>query len=122
MKTKRKTHDKIFIFLLSASLLLLLALSVGTTLGKFTLQETLTVSEKNILIQNNNVLDDPENPDRPGIEESAPTDVYEVQPGDTLASIAEEFHISVDSLAACNSLSPSVILSPGTVLRIPSEE
>ncbi len=120
MKTDRNRHSKTRFFAIPTFVLLLALvvclLPIVTTYGKYS-QDIPVDSEWNFLLYHRE--SDPENPDRPGIEESAPTDVYEVQPSDTLASIAKEFHISVESLAACNSLSPSAPLSPGTNLKLP---
>lgn len=129
MKTKRNMHRKIFFFMLFVTLLLLAALSVGTTLGKFSLEGldktdfTLTL-DKTIITRPAELgggKGDPVSPDRPGIEEETPTTVYQVQAGETLASVAEKFHITVEALAACNGLSPDAELTPGTILKLPAQ-
>lgn len=54
-------------------------------------------------------------------EEASPNNVYVVQKGDSLWSIANKFNITVDNLKSYNSLS-SNLLSIGQVLQIPSED
>jgi LysM repeat protein len=44
---------------------------------------------------------------------------YTVQPGDTLAGIADQFGTTVDAIAALNGINPDDPLIPGTVLAIP---
>ena len=80
---QRGQNEKIFL-LLAVALLLLAALSVGTTLGKFSSitinrnenpDKTLKIDKTEITINPNELWgkSDPENPDRPGIEnEPAP--------------------------------------------------
>lgn len=53
---------------------------------------------------------------------ATPTDdffAYQVQEGDTFASIAEEFGVSVEELVAANGFTQSQMLGAGEVLRIP---
>ena len=119
MKTKRNKHGKIFFLMLSVTLLLLAAFSVGMTLGKFTMEVdpeiVFEIDDGTRVTIDASMAGDPESPDRPGIEEEAPASVYQVQPGDTLASVAEKFHVSVDALAAYNNLDPAADLAPGTI-------
>lgn len=58
------------------------------------------------------------------IEEVAEPEVagYEVQPGDTLSSIASSQGVGIDELIAANSLTNPDLLAPGDVLTIPGEE
>lgn len=44
---------------------------------------------------------------------------YEVQPGDTIGSIATKFGLTIDALLVANSLSDPNRLEAGTILRIP---
>ncbi len=44
---------------------------------------------------------------------------YEVQPGDTIGSIATKFGLTIDSLLVANELTDPNRLEAGTVLRIP---
>lgn len=55
----------------------------------------------------------------PRIVEETPATVYQVQPGDTLASIAEKFHTTVEALIAYNKIENPDILQAGMILRIP---
>lgn len=51
---------------------------------------------------------------------STPTgETYTVQPGDTLAAIADRFETSVDDLAAANDIAPDDVIVPGQELVIP---
>jgi LysM repeat protein len=47
---------------------------------------------------------------------------YEVQPGDTLLGIADQFGIDVEALAAANDISDPDLIYPGQVLDIPAQE
>lgn len=44
---------------------------------------------------------------------------YVIQPGDTLFSIAQQYSVSVDDLAAANGMSTSDLLVPGQSLTVP---
>ena len=51
----------------------------------------------------------------------APEETYTVRPGDTLVSIAAQFGVSVEELAAANGLSDLDLLDVGQILRTPAE-
>ncbi len=121
MKANHKTHGKKIFFEIAVVLILLMAifLPIGTTLGKYSQEFSQTLTP-DFEINWNSPDHDPANPDGPGIEEQAPTTVYQVQPGDTLSALAEKFHTTVEDLAACNGLDPAAPLTPGTTLKIPS--
>jgi LysM repeat protein len=58
----------------------------------------------------------------PGAPQPTPTEafmVYQVQPGDTFESIAEQHNVSVEELVAVNGFTRSQPLGEGEVLRIP---
>ncbi len=46
-------------------------------------------------------------------------ETYIVQPGDTLAAIAELFGTSVEELTAANGIAPDAVIQPGQELVIP---
>lgn len=46
--------------------------------------------------------------------------VYQVESGDTFASIANHFHVSIDELISVNGFSKDQVLGVGEALRIPS--
>ena len=48
-----------------------------------------------------------------------PTQLYRVQPGDTLTSLAAEYRLSVQSLARLNGIAPDDVLPVGALLRVP---
>ncbi len=84
-------------------LVLTVALSVGTTLGKY--YEEIPISDLDTgELEVELILYDPPSGEGPGIVEETPTTVYQVQPGDTLSSIAEKFHTTVEALAAYNNI------------------
>ena len=117
-----RSSKKIF-FLFFISLLLLVTVSVGTTFAKYSKVIDDAQPEINFNpfeVDNKRKSGDPTDPDnRPGIEEQTPTTVYQVQPGETLTSIAEKFGITVEALAAYNGLDPDAPINPGTILHIP---
>ena len=45
--------------------------------------------------------------------------IYQAQEGDTFASVAEAYHVSVEELLAVNAFSKEDSLAVGTILRIP---
>lgn len=127
MKTNHKTHGKTIFWIFAVALLLLVAilLPVGMTFAKYCKEVEFSLEWNFSPFQNEgggSGSSDPANPDAPGIEEETPTTVYQVQPGDTLSSLAEKFHITVEALAEYNELDPTAALQPGTVLHIPTED
>jgi len=46
---------------------------------------------------------------------------YEVQPGDTLSGIADQFGVDAEALAAANDIDDPDLIYPGQVLVIPAE-
>jgi membrane-bound lytic murein transglycosylase D len=57
---------------------------------------------------------------KPKAEPVGAGNVYVVQSGDTLGSIAEREKIPLDRLLAANDLSPRAMILPGQRIRIPS--
>jgi LysM repeat protein len=63
-------------------------------------------------------------PDDTGVTEPPPVGdtgpvTYVIQPGDTLFSIAQQYSVSIDDLAAANGISPNDLLTPGQTLSVP---
>ena len=61
----------------------------------------------------------------PAVNAQDPTpepEVYEVQPGDTLFSIAQQFGSSVEAIAAANDITNPSLINPGQKLIIPTVE
>lgn len=122
MKANRNIHGKKFFFAFVISLLFLGAifLSVGTTYGKYIKEINLKLSgdiDYNTL--SNFVAEDSTKPGGgPEIFDETPTTVYQVQPGDTLATIAEKFNTTVEALIAYNNLEAPYEIEVGMILRI----
>lgn len=120
MKNNRKLHGKKIFFVLPASILLVIVLNVGTTFGKYNKEISFYLAlDFNPNVFDNDDWSDKPSAEAPGIVEETPTTVYQVQPGDTLASITEKFHTTVEALLACNKIENPDILQAGTILRIP---
>ena len=126
MKTNRKTNGKT-IFLTVPILVLLFAatlIPVSTTLGKYYKELEYPVNMEDFEIPLNEygyVEEDPTDPgDDPEIFDETPTTVYQVQSGDTLESIAEKFHTTVEAIIACNKLEEPYVIDSGMTLRIPT--
>jgi murein DD-endopeptidase MepM/ murein hydrolase activator NlpD len=64
------------------------------------------------------------NLDKPTLDVSlaVPLVQHEVQPGDTLWSLSQSYHIQPESIAASNAIEPSTILKVGEVLSIPTQD
>ena len=56
---------------------------------------------------------------QPAFATRAPDESYVVQPGDTLAEIAEEFGVDLDRLARANNIQNIDFIATGQVLTIP---
>ena len=67
----------------------------------------------------NRGVDPPNTGEGPGIEEQTPTTVYQVQPGDTLETVAAKFGVTVEALIAFNKLEAPYTLTAGMILHIP---
>jgi LysM repeat protein len=52
-------------------------------------------------------------------EDDSDTLTYQVQPGDTLSSIAKRHDIRLDSLLSGNGLAPDSVIKPGQALKVP---
>ena len=46
---------------------------------------------------------------------------YEVEPGDTLSGIADQFGVDLETLAAANDITDPDVIYPGQLLIIPAE-
>ena len=118
MKNNRKK-----IFLLLPTLIFLVAVfDVGTTSGRYDLGTIPFFDDEwgdGTIDIKFNTLNDPSAEEPPGIVEETPTTVYQVQPSDTLTSIAEKFHTTVEALIAYNKIENPDMLQAGTILRIP---
>ena len=117
MKNNRKK-----IFLLPMLIILVTVSGVSTTFGRYDLGEISFpgLNGDVIPIEFNTIISfTPSDEEPPGIVEETPTTVYQVQPGDTLASIAEKFHTTVEALIAYNKITNPDMLQAGTILRIP---
>ena len=122
MKTNCKMHGKKIFFKILVFFILLTSvlLSVGTTYGKYRIELSADIDFNVCPVElDRSMAKDDETGDLPGIEEETPTTVYQVQPGDTLETIAEKFGITVEALAAYNGLDPDAPINPGTILHIP---
>ena len=47
---------------------------------------------------------------------------YEIQPGDTLAAIADQFGVTVEAIATANQIDNPDLIQPGQTLIIPAPE
>jgi LysM repeat protein len=56
----------------------------------------------------------------PAASGPAPQGAYKVRAGDTLAALARQSGVSLESMAAMNGLDPNGVLLAGTVLKLPS--
>lgn len=61
----------------------------------------------------------PSRPTPPARPRTAQTKTFTVRPGDTLSSIAAQFHVSIPALASANGLANAGLIQIGQVLRIP---
>ncbi len=129
MKTTSNVRRKKVFPALLLLLVLTVALSVGTTLGKYYKKIPIPDSELDtgelnveLILYDIGEGGDSAPDEGPGIEEQAPVTVYQVQSGDTLSSIAEKFHTTAQALAAYNKLEDPNLLYPGMILRIPPED
>ncbi len=120
MKNNRKLHGKKIFFVLPALILLMTVLNVGTTFGKYSKKFSFPLTfEIDPNFVDDNRSGNPSVGEALGIVEETPTTVYQVHPGDTLASIAEKFHTTVEALIAYNKITNPDMLQAGTILRIP---
>ena len=72
-----------------------------------------------LICLSNRGVDPPNTGEGPGIEEQTPTTVYQVQPGDTLETVAAKFGVTVEALIAFNKLEAPYTLTAGMILHIP---
>lgn len=122
MKIDGKARGKKFSFALLTLLVLTVALSVGTTFGKYKKEFDEISISTNVTVDTNTMTGDPAPGEGPGIVEETPTTVYQVQPGDTLYAIAKKFHTTVEALAAYNKIESPATIRPGTILHIPPKD
>ena len=129
MKSNRNMPVKTIFYSIPALILLFVAiiLPVGTTLGKYSKElDSLTFDNTFPLTQeifdNFTTNDPPDTNNRPGMEEETPTTIYQVQSGDTLSSIAEKFHTTVEALLAFNHMDNADCLQVGMILHIPPKD
>lgn len=124
---KKMLNKKLFfvISILFISLIFAFAF-VDTTLGKYSKEIPLTLDEKNAAYTLTpdifEFMNSPETGNRPGIEEETPTTIYQVQPGDTLESIAEKFNITVEALIVYNEIEDLDKIGIGMILHIPPSD
>ncbi len=128
MKNNHNMHGKKVFFKIPLFIILFVALlfPASMTLGKYSTSLALDLAAEVLLepdVLNGEKSSTANNPtdtgNTPGIEDETPTTVYQVQPGDTLVSIAEKFHITVEALAAYNHLNNDDSLQVGMILHIP---
>ena len=121
MKNNRKIFGRTFFLTVPILVLLFEAvlIPVGTTLGKYHDElDVLTVGAA-IQIPLGDIVYNPGSGGGPEIFDETPTTVYQVQQGDTLATIAEKFNTTVEALIAYNNLEAHYEIEVGVILRIP---
>lgn len=122
MKNNRIIFGRTF-FLTAPILILLFAavlIPVGTTLGKYSKGYEYEVELTDFEIPLNIYCSNPTNPGGgPEIFDETPTTIYQVQQGDTLATIEEKFGTTVEALIAYNNLEALYEIEVGMILRIP---
>lgn len=74
-------------------------------------------------IDNSVISDDPSSvSDEPTEDQTDVSDTYTVQPGDTLATIADKYNTTAEKLAAYNGITDANPLHVGQIIKIPPED